>query len=126
MPIGPHVVPEAMLEGMPANATTPVAASYVLLAPLGNPVSIGAVARAAGSVTVTWTPIAVLGPIFANSSVPKTGSPALTLDGKFNFALKSATATPPITTVTLLLLRLLSAMVMTTALTEELPEGGWR
>ena len=47
------------------------------------------------------------------------------LAGKFNRTLRSAAAAPPIAADTLLLLRLLSAIAVTTALTAELPEAGW-
>jgi hypothetical protein len=75
-------------------------------------------------VTLNRTPPAVLGPPLAKVSVPETVCPALMFGGKFDVTCKSAIAAPPMTTVTLLLLRLMSATVVTLAVTLELPDAG--
>src|SRR5580658_7425640 len=71
-------------------------------------------------------PVAVLGPEFVKVTVPDTGWPAFTFAGNATAAARSATGFPAIVTVTLLLPGFGSTVVvLTAAVTVEVPEEGW-
>ena len=71
-------------------------------------------------------PLAVLGPLLLNDTVPETGCPAFTLAGKASVVARSATAAPVIVTVAVLLAGFGSAVVeLIEALTVEVADPGW-
>jgi hypothetical protein len=83
------------------------------------------VERPEDSVKPKVTPLAELGPLLVYVTVPDTGWPAFTLAGKETALARSASATPVMVAVAVLLAGLGSAVVaLIVAVTVEVPVGG--
>jgi hypothetical protein len=94
------MAPLASDAGMPVNVTTPVPDVYAAAAPTGRFPMLTPLNPLA-SVSAYVSPAATDGPVFRNTTVPLTDSPAFTLAGKLTAVVTSATSAPPTVAVAL-------------------------
>ncbi len=79
----------------------------------------------AATLKVYVVPLALLGPLLVNDTVPETGCPAFTVAGKVSVVATSAIIVPPMATVAELLAGLGSVVVeLIDAVTTEVPDAG--
>jgi hypothetical protein len=100
VPLPLAIAPLANVAGMPVSVTTPVPDVYAAVAPMGRLPMLTPL-NSLANVSVYVSPAAVDGPVFRNTTVPLTASPAFTLAGKLRVVVMSATSVPPTVAVAL-------------------------